>query len=86
MNSATATRYIGHTQERVYLEYFSALTSGNDKTTVYWTELSKLPLEYQQKIRRGDCPWLPWQKECADPAHGNDGLDSMIHKYQHGNR
>lgn len=43
MNSAYKTTYIGQTDSKIYLEYYTAITSfGKGGTTVYWTELSKL--------------------------------------------
>ena len=43
MNSAYKTTYIGDTASRIYLEYYTAISStGNGKTIVYWTEKKNL--------------------------------------------
>ena len=43
LNSANKTIYIGKSDSRIYLEYYTAITSfGKGKTIVYWTELSNL--------------------------------------------
>ena len=43
MNSAYKTSYIGKTDSRIYLEYYTGVTStGKGKTIIYWTELENL--------------------------------------------
>ncbi len=67
MNSATQTVYLGRSQERVYLETWSAYRFLKPKRIVYWTFLSDLPDEIAAKIRKGKNPWTPWE----DQTEGN---------------
>lgn len=43
ISSVKKTIYVGKSDSRIYLEYYTAITSfGKGKTIVYWTELSNL--------------------------------------------
>jgi len=43
MNSAHKTTYIGSTTSRIYLEYYTAISStGKGKTIIFWTEKKNL--------------------------------------------
>ena len=58
INSFHWTSYIGHSGNRVYLEYQNpALIGKGLKSTVYWTELSGLPEDVQEQIKEGKNPW-----------------------------
>jgi len=59
VNSATLTQYIGHSRDRVYLEFFSAITSTGHKTIVYWTEIDNLPDSIKTIILENKNPWVP---------------------------
>jgi len=53
MNSAYKTTYIGSTDSRVYLEYYTAITSmRKGKTIIYWTKLKDLSEEQLKKITK----------------------------------
>ena len=52
LNSAYNTCYIGDTPTRIYLEYYSAITStGKGKTIIYWTEKKNLSRDQIQKLK-----------------------------------
>ena len=57
VNSAYSARLIGVTDERAYLEYWSALRFWGTEHTVIWTPLSELPADVAQKLSEGTNPW-----------------------------
>lgn len=60
INSATFTQYIGHSRDRAYIEDFSAIRFGKNKTVVYWTELKELPDSIRSIIAKNKNPWVLW--------------------------
>ena len=51
MNSAYKTTYIGSSDSRVYLEYYTAITLiGKGKTVIYWTKIEDLSSEQLKQI------------------------------------
>ena len=58
LNSASKTIYIGKSDSRIYLEYYTAITSfGKGKTIVYWTELSNLSESQIKRIMNYKSPF-----------------------------
>ena len=53
MNSAYWTSYIGETDNRIYLEYGTMISSfSKTRTIVYWTEKDKIPKQIIEKLKR----------------------------------
>ena len=58
LNSATKTICIGKSDSRIYLVYYTAITSfGKGKTIVYWTELSNLSESQIKRIMNYRSPF-----------------------------
>ena len=57
VNSAHSTAYIGKTSSRIYLEHWTGISlSKKGKTTVYWTDISKLSEEEINSILKFNKP------------------------------
>ena len=68
--SVTLTTFIGATRTRVYLEYETVVTLAHilhlkkePTYTVYWIGLDELPKEVSEKIKSGQPPWIPFDRE-----------------------
>ncbi len=53
--------YIGHSDQRAYLEFgYPAFVGKGIRTTILWTPLSELPDELVLKLKAENPPWKPW--------------------------
>jgi len=65
VSSFEATRYIGTTSDRAYLQVW---TAGRWQDIVYWTQLSELPPDLSAKLEAGQPPWKSWMDRKAETA------------------